>query len=386
MKFVSKRMIIGVMSTAVLCLVGAILVRGQSGSTQTAQTSQMSEQYFKNIPNLKGIPVDEFMDTMGMIAAALSMNCTDCHTEDSTQIWANFAKDTPMKVKARGMIAMMNNINRTNFKGAKMVTCYTCHRGDRIPKAEPSLTVQYGLPFEDPNDPVIPVRGIPGGPSADQIFNKYMQAIGGAPKVAAITSFIAKGTYVGYETDQATVPIDIFAKAPNQRTTIVHALWGNSYRTYDGRAGWISSADRPVPLFGLTSGNLEGARIDAILSFPAQVKDVFAPWRVTTALIEDRNVQVLLGRTSPGQPSVNLYFDQASGLLVRVVRHSVTAIGSVPTQTDFSDYRDVAGVKMPFKWVTTWTDGETTTQLSEVKPNVPVDVALFNKPAAAQQK
>jgi outer membrane lipoprotein-sorting protein len=217
------------------------------------------------------------------------------------------------------------------------------------------------------------------------VFAKYLQAIGGDQRLAALTSFTAKGTYVGYETDQAIVPIEIFAKAPNQRTTIVHALWGDSYRTYDGNTGWIASADRPVPLFALTSGNLEGARIEAILSFPLQVKDVFAPWRVTTAVIDDRNVVVLQGRTRPGQPSVNLYFDDA-GMLVRVVRHSVTAIGTVPTQIDYSDYRDVSGVKMPFKWVTTWTDGETTTKLAEIIPNAPVDAGKFAKPAPAQQK
>src|SRR5437870_1735422 len=210
----------------VLCMASAFCVSSQSNPAPApqAQQAQMSEQYFKNIPNLKGIPVDEFMDTMGMIAAALNMNCTDCHTEDSTAIWANFAKDTPMKVKARQMIAMVNNINRTNFRGARMVTCYTCHRGDRIPKTEPSLTVQYGLPFEDPNDPFIPAQGVAGAPTADQVFDKYIQAIGGAQWVATLTSFTAKGTYVGYETDQATVPVEIYAKAPNQRTTIVHAL------------------------------------------------------------------------------------------------------------------------------------------------------------------
>src|SRR5215475_8049214 len=139
----SRRTILCAMGAVIMCLVVVSSASAQCGG----ERPPMAEQVFKNVQVLKGIPVDEFMDTMGMIAAALNMNCTDCHTEDSTAIWANFAKDTPMKVKARQMIAMVNNINRTNFKGAKMVTCYTCHRGDRIPKAEPSLTVQYGLPF-----------------------------------------------------------------------------------------------------------------------------------------------------------------------------------------------------------------------------------------------
>jgi hypothetical protein len=80
---------------------------------------------------------------------------------------------------------------------------------------------------------------------------------------------------------------------------------------------------------------------------------------------------------------VNLYFDQESGLLVRMVRWSDTAVGRVPTQVDYADYRDVAGVKVPFRWITTWTDGQTTIVLSELQPNVSIDAARFGRPAPA---
>jgi outer membrane lipoprotein-sorting protein len=79
---------------------------------------------------------------------------------------------------------------------------------------------------------------------------------------------------------------------------------------------------------------------------------------------------------------VNFYFDQ-SGLLVRVLRFSDTAVGRVPTQIDYSDYRDVAGVKLPFKWIITWTNGQTTTELSQIQPNTTIDAARFNRPAPA---
>ena len=49
----------------------------------------LSDQYFKNIQALKGIPVDEFMDTMGMFAAATGMNCVDCHVSDAGGDWAH---------------------------------------------------------------------------------------------------------------------------------------------------------------------------------------------------------------------------------------------------------------------------------------------------------
>jgi len=87
--------------------------------------------------------------------------------------------------------------------------------------------------------------------------------------------------------------------------------------------------------------------------------------------------------TNPRQPPVNFYFDE-SGLLVRVVRFSDTAVGRIPIQIDYSDYRDVTGVKMPFKWIVTWTNGQTTTELTELQPNVQIDAARFNRPAPAR--
>jgi hypothetical protein len=130
----------------------------------------------------------------------------------------------------------------------------------------------------------------------------------------------------------------------------------------------------------LTGGNLEGAKLDAMLSFPAQIKTAFAQWRTDTTFIDDREVRVVQG-TNPGQLPVKFYFDDETGLLARVVRYAETVIGRVPTQIDYSDYREVAGVKMPFKWTVTWTDNRTFIELSEVQPNVAIDPAKFVRPA-----
>jgi outer membrane lipoprotein-sorting protein len=376
MKFGLSRTFFGATGTVIVCVLGVVFASGQAGPQQRPQ---MAEEVFKNVPALKGIPVDEFMDTMGMFAAALNMNCTDCHTEDSGSSWVNFAKETPLKQTARRMILMVNNLNRNNFRGERRVTCYTCHRGDQSPKVVPSLAVQYGVPMDDPNE--IEIFPDPQAPSADQIFDKYIQALGGAQRLAGLTSFAAKGTYMGYDTEQMKVPVEVFAKAPNQRATIVHTLLGDSVRTYDGRSGWIAAPDKPLPLMPLTRGNLEGARIDAILSFPTQVRQAFNQWRVGLTTIDDREVRVVQG-TNAGQLPVNLYFDE-SGVLVRAVRFSETSVGAVPTQVDYADYRDVSGVKMPFRWTTTWTNGQSTTELTEVQPNVPIDAARFARPAPA---
>jgi outer membrane lipoprotein-sorting protein len=370
-------MIVSSVGIVVACLFGVVLLSGQGGQQPGPQ---MAEQVFKNVQILKGIPVDEFMDTMGMFSAALSLNCIDCHTEQSVGTWDRFADETPLKVTSRRMMQMVNAINKENFKGVRSVTCYTCHRGDLRPKMVPNLAAQYATPVEDPNE--IEVFRLPGGPTADQVFDKYYQALGGAQRLAGLTSFTGKGTFIGFETEQEKVPMEVFAKAPNQRATIVHMAVGDKVTVYDGRAAWVAGSDKPAPLMTLTGGNLEGAKIDALVSFPTQIKPAFSQWQVSATAIDDREVTVVRG-INPRQAPVNFYFDQ-SGLLVRVVRFVDTAVGRVPTQIDYSDYREVAGVKMPFKWTVTWTNGQSTTELSQLQPNVTIDAARFGRPAPAR--
>ena len=362
-----------------LCLLGVVIASGQTGQDPKPQ---MVEEVFKNVQFLKGIPVDEFMDTMGMISNAVGLNCLDCHTGDSDTSWERFAADTELKRTSRRMIEMVNTINRQNFRGERFVTCYTCHRGDLRPSSNANLGAQYGTPFEDPDDiNIVPARG---GPSAAEILDKYIQALGGQQRVSGLTSIVAKGTYTGFDTHHTKVPVEIYAKAPAQRTTIIHAAFADRVTAYDGRAGWVAAVEKPLPLLQLTGGNLEGVRIEAMVAFPAQLKQAFNQMRVGSTTIDDREVQIVQG-TNPGQSPVNLYFDDA-GLLVRLVRWVDTPIGRVPTQIDYEDYRELSGVKIPFRLISTWTDGQTTIEFTDVQVNTPIDASKFARPAAARTR
>ena len=83
----------------------------------------------------------------------------------------------------------------------------------------------------------------------------------------------------------------------------------------------------------------------------------------------------------PNGTLATFYFDSETGLLTRLVRYANSKVGRLPTQIDYADYRDVAGVKMPFKMTVTWLDGLENIQLTDVQVNVPVDDARFGKPA-----
>jgi hypothetical protein len=169
--------------------------------------------------------------------------------------------------------------------------------------------------------------------------------------------------------------------APNQRAAIVRSSSGDSATVFDGRSGWIAAPFRPVPVLALAGGDLDGARLDAELLFPVRIRQTLGRWRVGQRIaIDDREVEVVQG-TSAGGITATLYFDAETGLLRRQVRYVESPVGRLPTHVDYADYREVAGVKMPFRWTVTWLDGRDTIELTEVRPNVTVDAARFAKPA-----
>ena len=345
------------------------------GGAQAAppQRSQVSEEAFKNVQLLKGIPVDEFMGAMGLFSAATSMCCLECHAPD-------WAFDTPRKITTRKMIQMVNTINQTNFSGRKVVSCWTCHRQSDRPQVTPTLDVVYGEPIYWAPDDLF--QQAPGAPAPAKVLDRYIQAVGGADRLAKLTSFVGKGSATLFGGGFKSA-VELYVKAPNQRALIIHQELGNKTMTFDGHNGWLASAVTPIPVMALTGGELDGARLDAELSIPGRVTQALSQWRAALPReIAGRSVNVLQG-TGAGGATATLYFDEESGLLTRVVRYANSAMGRVPTQIDFDNYREVAGVKLPFKWAFAWVSGRDVVELSDVQPNVAIDAARFAKPAPA---
>jgi photosynthetic reaction center cytochrome c subunit len=381
MRFGSRRLWLGAIAIAWVSAVAVAAGQAaQAGPATPAPgvppTPVMAEDVFKSITVLKGIPVDTFFESMGMFASSMGNDCTFCHVKAAYFDRAKFAESTPRIIRARGMIAMMNTINKGYFGGGARVTCFTCHRGNNLPVREPDLSLQYGTPTEDPNVLDFPEET---RTSADSLFDKYIQAIGGRERLSAVSSFVGRGTYEGFDTAFTKIPVEVYAKAPNQRTMVVKMFNGDSVRSFDGRSAWMAGPDTPMPLVELTGGNLERARLEAILAFPGNIRQAYKQWKVGRTAIDGQEVFVVQG-SDGGVPLTNLYFD-ASGLLTRLVRWTDTPVGRVPTQVDYKDYRDVNGVKMPFQWVVSQTYMQMTVALSEIRANTAIGAARFNKPA-----
>lgn len=336
-------------------------------------------EFFKNVTTaaLKELSVDDFVASMGVVSAALGFDCADCHPGAGTDR-VDWAVDTPPKRMARRMVDMVATINRANFGGVQKVTCWTCHHGRSVPATSIMMDAWYDAPNSEVDDLV--VRD-PNEPSADVVFDKYVQALGGAARLATLTSWVAKGTSVGYGGLGGDATFTIYAKAPDKRMTEIsypdHPERPTSVWAFGGRTGWIKTPRALLPEYELSGQELEGQRFEAELAFPARIKQALTNWRVgSMRSIEDRNYRVVQGTGSRGFLAT-LYFDPDSGLLARVVRYGSSPIGHVLTQIDYADYRDVAGIKFPFELKVSWLDGRYTAKLADVQVNAAIDDTLF---------
>jgi len=345
--------------------------RAQSNAPQTPAHPKLAEEQFKNIQALKGLPADLVFPSMQFITASLGVECEYCHVRGEKGL--EFDKDDKKtKVTARKMMQMMFAINKDSFEGKREVTCYSCHRGAADPIATPLVATEDPKPEPEPSK--TPGDAKPVLPPADQLLDKYLSAIGGAAALQKVTSRVEKGKI---DANGHQLPIEVFAKAPDKRISSMHLPNGDSITAFDGKQGWLSNAGHPHMM---SAAENDAARIDSDFYFASHVKTLFQKFTVVPGeKIDGHDTYLVFGRNE-GQPPLHLYFDQQSGLLLRLVRYAETALGRMPTQIDYSDYRDADGVKIPFRWTLARPGNRFTIQIDDVKQNVPVDDAKFAPP------
>ena len=338
----------------------------------TNPAAQTAAQKYKNIQVLKTIPADELIPTMQFIGASLGVECDFCHVEREMD-----KDDKKSKKTAREMMVMVFVLNKDNFKGEREVTCNTCHRGSIHPQAIPTIVAEGAKPkgAESEHETDAAPASLPSG---NPVLEKYLQALGGKTALDKISTRVEKGNAVlggGHQ-----LPIEIFAKSPDQRVSVMHTPNGDSVTAFNGHEGWLAVPSRP--LREMSAPDEYAAKLDATVFFPAHLGAAFDELKLqaNSETIAERATTVVLGVTKR-QPPTKLYFDQQSGLLVRMVHYGDTALGLNPTQIDFADYRDVGAVKTPFRWTIARPSGAFTIQLDEVQDNAPIDDAKFVKPA-----
>jgi hypothetical protein len=350
---------------------------GQNGTAQQpAASEKTAEQVQKNIQVLKGTPESQLLPVMNFMSASLGVRCNFCHV-NKNGTWDFASDEMGEKKAAREMITMVLGINKNTFRGNTEVSCYTCHRGRTSPVGVPSLPIPEVTPRP---------AAVEGGPrealpTADQILAKYLEAVGGSAAIDKLKTRAMKGTWLG--SNGTSFSYELFQSAPNKVLAVLTTPQGTVERAFNGTAGWEKS---PKGVRDMVDEEMFYLKRYPDLFKDIKLKDQFSRLAVAGKdKIDGRDVYVLRGTTIDNRRE-RLYFDTESGLLVRRLSIMPTSIGNIPEQVDFQDYRDVDGMKLPFTIQVLAIDPfyTSTRKFTEIKLNVPIEDARFNKPVATK--
>ncbi len=379
MRVIAKRSTV-LMTAAVL---GLVLAIGFAQKPVAAQSSdQKVEQAFKNIKSLNGQPADMLNPTMVFFEASLGVGCPFCHDNDANK---RELDSKPQKLIARQMIEMVNNINKTTFKGQRQVTCFTCHQGRDVPIGVPNVTNSPLPPAlgEDYIASLPPPPAVPAAVTVNQVIDKYVAALGNVQQVAGLDA-VGTVTQRRPGRDFPSQQIEIFSKAPGMGLTVTHAGQNDNLLSYGATAGW-ARAGQTAPR-DLRKAEADGAMLEDPYNLPAHLKQMLLEPKMDRPerIRGGRDVDVITAKTR-NLPKVQAYFEKETGMLARLVYYNETIFGQYPTQIEYRDYRDVGGRKVPYEWVISQTRNREFTYAMQTVTAAAIDDVKFAKPSASSR-
>lgn len=210
-------------------------------------------------------------------------------------------------------------------------------------------------------------------PALDVVLAKYVAAIGGRDAQRKITSRVSKGR-VDVPDVSFGGKLEVYAKAPNKSLTVMDVEpVGLVKQGFDGRTGWSNGSDA-------ANGIERTALVDMDFYREIKLKEQYTRIRLLGKVKEGFRQVYLVEAVPRSGMSENLYFDVESGLLVRRDVPRRTSKGVVRAEVYFSDWREVDGVKVPFKITQAIQNTKFVITLEDVKQNVPVDDSIFLRP------
>jgi hypothetical protein len=354
-----------VLSVCILVMITASNAAGQQPALAGASRP--------NLKVLQALPEAQLFPLMNLVADSLGVRCDFCHVQSKPDFtrtpsnlggWVWNSDEKPQKKIAQDMMRMVIDLNAKNFGGRSRVTCYTCHQGAIDPARTPPLP---------PGSPRTTAAS--ALPTIDRVWTNYVNAVGKVDADPRGTGTIITGWDDRPEGRYGKVEI-IVAGTDRYRVTLSTSE-GTTRQAIDGDA-WTATNDKVQRLSGPDVERLRriAMRYRPLKERPASLQVV----RVDR--VADRDVYVARGRIDATTVRT-LYFDVVTGLLRREMTTTDTILLPLQEQVDYDDFRDVDGVQMPFRVVTS--DGApyatVTRTFVQIRRNVAVDDALFRPPA-----
>jgi hypothetical protein len=332
-----------------------------------ASADQPVEATRKNIKALNGLPESQLFLAMNFIGDSLGVHCDYCHVKSGDK-WLWESDEKPQKAAGLAMIRMVLAINKEHFDGSRKLTCYTCHRGST------QVATLAPLPPHDfvKERAAVVAKAVP---SPAEIVARYTAAIGG--EAAAKVRTVAMKAAVARAAGPANV--EIVMKRPDKLLITVTTEKGVVKQGLANHSGWLLSGSA---LKMMSAGEIAQLRSSVRIFEANKIEDDTS--RMRNPRMEkagDRDAYAV-DVAVDADTTRTYFFDILTGLLLRRKVTTQTMIAPLSEQADFDDYRDVAGVKLPFIVRTSdLASYDTTTRtFSDIRTNVAVHDAIFDPP------
>lgn len=224
--------------------------------------------------------------------------------------------------------------------------------------------------------------------TAEDVVEKHLAAVGGRSALSKLTSRVMTGTItVSTPGGEFSGPIQVMNQAPNKVRTLINldlSAVGVGKMTVDQRFDGVNGyaidtlqGDRDI-----TGDQLEGMRNSFFPTPLLNYKENGVGVELTgKEKVGDREAYLLLLKPKTG-PSTKNYIDATTFLLIRqVVTADIPPVGTLEQTTDFSDDKEVDGIKVPHKLVSSSSLQNFTVTIEKVEHNGSLDQTLFVKPA-----
>ena len=340
-----------------------------------ATVSVYAEQ--KNVQLLTNLSDSQISFAMNDMAASLGVRCDFCHVFNEQTKSLDFASDAkPEKKTGREMIKLVLDINEKGFSGRPIVGCYTCHLGKESPSTMVALPVPTPRPTKTQEAEEAERKTYP---AAKDVLAKYITAIGGeaAAKKLATEPMTAAGTRT--DTAGRSTPVEIFKSSGKMLVRSTPAEGPGMSQMYAPDSGWMQSRQGSRTMTGADAAlsYLFGRAYEPVTSLPETAR-VFAKETI------DGHETWLVGARLDEHTGERVWFDATTGLAVRRLITIDSPVGRIPMQTDFDDYRNVSGVKVPFtvKVSSVYNSQSATRKYTSIELGKPVDEKLFEAPKA----
>jgi zinc protease len=219
-------------------------------------------------------------------------------------------------------------------------------------------------------------------PTTQELLAKSDDAVGGLEAWNKATTRRMKGVYQT-EDNSVFLAIEIFHKSPNKSLSKITMPNGVVIREVcDGQNAWIETSTGAYQAF--TGAALASRLKLAEYEDRAKLEAVASKGKVVGSEKLGARTAYVLEFFPDKKLQSRLYFDTDSGLIVRTEDTLSTSDGPYTVRMDLDDYREVDGLKFPFRIKRTEKGAILNIRLTQVTVNPALDDSLFLKPEFAK--